>query len=32
VLAGLCDIRLPADLSDEDVDTIVAVVSLAFGH
>ena len=32
VLAGLCDVRLPADLSDEDVDTIVAVVRLAFGH
>ena len=32
VLAGLCDIRLPSDLTEQEVDTIVAVVRLAFGH
>lgn len=32
VLAGLCDIRLPSDLTEEEVATVVAVVRLAFGH
>ena len=32
VLAGLCDVRLPSDLTIEEVDTIVAVIRLAFGH
>jgi hypothetical protein len=31
-LAGLCDVRLPSDLTVEEVDTIVAVIRLAFGH
>jgi dTDP-4-amino-4,6-dideoxygalactose transaminase len=32
VLAGLCDVRLPSDLTVGEVDTIVAVIRLAFGH
>ncbi len=32
VLAGLCDVRLPADLTDDEVDTIAAVVRDAFAH
>ena len=32
VLAGLCDVRLPSDLTVEEVDSIVAVIRLAFNH
>jgi len=32
VLSGLCDVRLPGDLTDDEVDTIAAVIRLAFGR